>query len=196
MKKQTNTFRILIIATLHFTICLKSQVVDESISGLQIGPIGIWLHNESKIAPNWAFRSEIGYEAPLNSGLVGAIDYPVFVPVISIEPRWYYNSPKRQGNSQNYFHNSSNFATVAIRFYPEFGALSAHEITEIDGGIFLIPTWGIRRNISYRINYEMGIGLGVDVYELLTSENSTTDLNFNVHLRLGYKFGNKAFKPD
>ncbi len=169
--------------------CINAQVVDNSINGIQIGFLGVWLHNESKIAPNWTFRSEIGYEAPSVDHVNGYRDFPVFLPVVSLEPRWYYNSPKRQGNSMNTFHNSSNFATVAVRYYPKFLATSTNEIIDVDGGLYLIPTWGVRRNLSYRINYELGLGAGVDIYELLTNEPNTTYFIFNLHLRIGYKFG-------
>ncbi|WP_273567834.1 hypothetical protein [Maribacter halichondriae] len=178
------------LAFLLFLSSVNAQVVDQSINGVQTGFLGIWLNNESRIAPNWAFRSEIGLEATLLTGLTdGEVEYPVFVPIVSFEPRWYYNSPKRQGNTKNTFHNSSNYLTVAIRWYPEFWAISPHTIDEIDGAVFIVPTWGIRRNISFRWNYEVGIGMGVDVYELLFSEVNTTDVNFNLHVRIGYKFG-------
>ncbi|MFK7812059.1 MAG: hypothetical protein AB8B59_06165 [Maribacter sp.] len=191
---------------------VRAQVVDQSINGVQLGFMGIWLHNESKIAQRWALRTEIGYEALLNPNHYNTIIYhhdkntqeilpninrfPIFLPVISLETRWYYNSPKRQGNSKNTFHNSSNFAALAIRYYPEILAFSPHEINELDGGVFLVPSWGIRRNLSYRINYELGAGLGLDVYELLTEPYATTDPLFNIHIRIGYKFGKRAFQEN
>jgi len=171
----------------------NAQSVDESVNGLQVGFLGIWLHNESKIAPNWAFHSEIGFEAPVATGLTGNI-FPVFTPTVTLEGKWYYKSPKRQGNSRNYFHNSSNFATIGIKYIPEFSVIGAYRDYDFDGGIFLIPSWGIRRNLSYRLNYELGIGFGFDVYEILTAPNSTTDFIFNAHIRVGYKFGKKAFQ--
>jgi len=171
-----------------------AQVVDESINGVQIGFLGVWLHNESKIASRWAFRTEIGMEVPLTSGLG---NYETLIPVISIEPRWYYNSSKRQGNSRNTFHNSTNYVTTAFRYYPKFIAVELYEtkfINDADGGLFFIPTWGIRRNFNYRLNYEIGIGGGLDVLELFTSEWNTGDFTYNIHIRIGYKFGKKAFQ--
>ncbi len=83
---------------------------------IQVGFLGAWIHIESKIAPNWSFRTEIRYESPLISGLNSISHntengnftsdtavYPIFIPMLSIEPRWYYNSPKRQENSRNTF---------------------------------------------------------------------------------------------
>ena len=61
-----------------------------------------------------------------------------------------------------------------------------------DGGLFIIPGWGIRRNLSYRLNYELGFGMGVDISELFKIED--TDLIYNIHLRFGYKFGEQAFQ--
>ena len=173
----------------------NAQVVDESINGIQVGFLGIWLHNESKLAHNWSFRFEIGYESSLITDIPGNSEFPVFLPVVSLEPRWYYNSPKRQGNSNNTFHNSSDFATIAIRYYPKFLGVSPHEIKELDGGLFLIPTWGMRRNLSYRLNYELGIGVGADLYEFLfTEEVDNVDIILNFHLRIGYKFRRRAFQ--
>lgn len=153
--------------------------------------MGVWWHNETKMSKNWAFRSEIGYESPIIGDVDGYNDFPLFLPALSFEPRWYYNSRKRQGNSKNNFHNSSNYATIAIRFHPKFGAFSPNHIEKINGGVFITPTWGIRRNISYRLNYELGIGAGIDVPKLLIKKYTTNNANFNIHLRIGYKYGMK-----
>lgn len=90
-----------------FILCnmaiVRAQVVDQSINGVQLGFMGIWLHNESKIAQRWALRTEIGYEALLNPNHYNTIIYhhdkntqeilpninrfPIFLPVISLETR-------------------------------------------------------------------------------------------------------------
>lgn len=169
----------------------KAQVVDQSIGGIQIGYLGLWWNNESRIAKNWALRSEIGYEAPLFSTVeyeFNSLDFyknqsPLFLPIISLEPRWYYNSSKRQGNSKNTFHNSGNYASIAARYYPEILAYSPRGINDVDGGFFIVPSWGIRRNINYRWNFEMGLGIGIDLTEIHRSENdngSTEDRGHTV----------------
>lgn len=185
----------IIFFVLAITLLIKSsnaQTVDQSINGVQLGFLGVWLHNESKINTHWAFRTEIGYEA----SIMEDNEFPLFLPVVSIEPRWYYNSRKRQGNSNNTFHNSTNFATMAIRYYPEILGASSYRYSELDGGLFLIPSWGIRRNISYRMNYELGVGAGIDIYELITNYRSETDFMFNLHIRIGYKFGKSVFQKE
>lgn len=205
-----NLFRSSFILLL-FCFVSNAQVVDKSINGLQTGLLGIWWNNESKLAPNWALRTEIGYAAPVYTRVhYGEIDtnnfsavYPIFQPVLSFEPRWYYNSRKRIGNSNNTFHNSGNYATIALQYYPKFLAYSpsggaknlVFNSKEPNGGLYFIPTWGIRRNISYHWNFEIGAGFGVDLIEAFDLgseiEEQGDDFIFNIHLRIGYKYGMK-----
>jgi len=206
MKNAIDIPIIFTLAFLVFTVNINARVVDESINGIQTGFLGVWWNNETKIATRWAMRFEIGYEAPPFYSFVEGDDaleiysvttknkYPVFAPVLSLEPRWYYNSSKRQGNSKNTFHNSGNYATIALRYYPKILALSPYAIKDQEGGIFIVPTWGIRRNISYRLNFELGLGFGIDILDPVISKNDKTedflhDIVFNIHLRFGYKFG-------
>lgn len=210
-----NFFRSPLLLLLFFSIC-NAQVVDKSISGVQTGVLGIWWHNESRLANHWAFRTEIGYAAPAYGRVQYRVEatskygyfYPVFQPVLSLEPRLYYNSGKRQGNSNNTFHNSGNYVSFPIKYYPKILAYSPNGNTserlafgpnEPNGGVYLIPTWGMRRNISYRWNFELGIGFGVDLVEAFGLGSRTfkeiarvgNDFIFNIHLRIGYKYGMK-----
>lgn len=73
-----------------------------------------------------------------------------------------------------------------LNYYPKIVGISPHKIKQLDGGLFVIPSWGIRRNISYRLNYEMAVGFGVDFSELF--EIDDTDFIVNIHLRIGLKF--------
>ncbi len=187
--RKLKNFVCTVLVSFLFTVNTNAQVVDKSINGVQTGLLGIWWHNESRLAKNWAFRTEIGYEAPY---FVNEYQYLLFLPVASIEPRWYYNSRKRQGNSNNTFHNSSNFAAIAVRYYPRFLAYSPIEYENVDGGVFLYHSWGMRRNINYKWNIEFGAGIGVDPF-LKNREVDDGDSNWvlNLTLRIGYKYGMK-----
>lgn len=182
-------------------------MVDETIGSVQLGVLGAWCNYEIRLAKNWALRSEIGYEAPIfatitanNRGLVSPSRYPLFLPVLSLEPRWYYNSAKRQGNSKNTFHNSGNYVALSTRYYPEFLAYSPREFDQVDGGFFIVPSWGIRRNINYRWNVEIGLGIGIDLTEIRRNETANggtedfEDFLLNLHLRIGYKFEQRSFE--
>lgn len=205
MKNTSNILTLITLAFLISTLNIKAQVVDESIIGIQTGYLGVWWNYEARINKNWAIRSEVGYEAPLfatTEGEFEKLDFyknqsPLFLPVVSLEPKWYYNSSKRQGNSKNTFHNSGNYLSLAARYYPEILAYSPKGINEVDGGFFIVPSWGIRRNINFRWNFELGAGLGIDLKELMKSKSfdgglateDFEDLLFNIHLRIGYKYG-------
>ncbi|MGS0524270.1 hypothetical protein ACU8V7_02800 [Zobellia nedashkovskayae] len=203
-----------VLILLMFCSASNAQLVDKSINGIQTGLLGIWWHNESKLAHRWALRTEVGYAAPTYERNLYRAEatrshnyfYPVFQPVLTFEPRWYYNSRKRIGNSNNTFHNSGNYVTIAFQYYPKFLAYSPSRNSdeplvfdgeEPNGGLFITPTWGMRRNINHRWNFEIGAGLGFDILE--TQKRKTVkeaghmgnDFVFNVHLRIGYKYGMK-----
>ena len=166
----------------------NAQIVDESINGLQTGLLGVWWHNESRLSLNWAFRTEIGYEAPY---FANQNQYLTFLPTASLEPRWYYNSKKRISNSNNTFHNSGNFASMSVRYYPKILAYSLIGENDTYGGVFLIFSWGMRRNINYRWNIEFVSGIGVDPFTKNPTNINGNEFILNFTLRIGYKYGMK-----
>ncbi len=88
---------ILALTFFCFTLIAKSQTVsvENSTFGIQTGFLGIWAHNEAKLSNQIVLRSELGFD----SGIWGGSYYDktgyVFAPVITLEPRWYYNLNKR-----------------------------------------------------------------------------------------------------
>jgi len=181
-------FFLIFIATSFFTLNINAQVVDKSISGLQTGVLGLWWHNELRMDLNWAFRTEVGYEAPY---FINQEKYLMFSPVASIGTRWYYNSKKRISNSNNTFHNSGNFAAMAVRYYPKNLAYSLIENNRFDGGGYLVFSWGMRRNISYRWNTELLGGIGVDPISKNAESIGENNWILNFTIRIGYKYGMK-----
>ena len=69
--------------------------VEKSTFGIQTGVLGIWAHREVKLSNQIALRAELGMDA----GIWGGSFYPktgyLMTPVITFEPRWYYNLNKR-----------------------------------------------------------------------------------------------------
>jgi hypothetical protein len=80
-------------------------------------PMGGLLNNESKLSNSIALRSEIGIEHDFTLG--SHYDGAGFIlqPVLTVEPRYYYNLEKRNtqgkktGNSGNYLHQTSYHPT-------------------------------------------------------------------------------------
>jgi hypothetical protein len=114
-------------------------------------------------------------------------------PVITLEPRWYYNLNKRISKSRNIRGNSGNFLSVKTSYNPNWFVISNYDNIQIADQISIIPTWGIKRNIGNHFTYETGIGLG---YRYIFAKNvgyleNQSETALNLHLRLGYRFQNQ-----
>jgi hypothetical protein len=86
----------------------QNASVEDVVYGLQTGLLGVWVHNETRIADKFALRAELG----LDSGILGRGPNRsnfVMTPVITIAPRWYYNLNKRERKSKRVDGNSGNF---------------------------------------------------------------------------------------
>ncbi|WP_298895133.1 hypothetical protein [uncultured Psychroserpens sp.] len=184
-----------ILLTLTFcglTLIAKSQnaSVEQSTYGIQTGFLGIWAHNETKLSNSIALRSEIG----LDSGIWGGDFYDgtgfLMTPVITLEPRLYYNLNKRVNKSRRIDGNSGNFISLKTSYHPDWFVISNTDNVNVISDISIIPTWGIRRNIGKHFTYETGIGIGYRYIfakqaGFLENESETT---VNLHLRIGYRF--------
>lgn len=180
------------LVVLCFSITLKSQnaSVEKSVFGIQTGFLGIWVHNESKLSNQIALRSEIGFD----SGIWGGDFYDktgfLMKPVITAEPRWYYNLNTRVSKSKKIDGNSGNFISLKTSYHPDWFVISNYDNLAIISDISIVPTWGIRRNIGKHFNYETGIGLG---YRYIFAKQAgylknESDAALNLHLRIGYRF--------
>ncbi len=111
-------------------------------------------------------------------------------PVITAEPRWYYNLNTRLSKSKNIEGNSENFISLKTSFHPDWFVISNYDTIKIISDISIVPTWGIRKNIGNNFNYETGIGLG---YRYIFAKQAgylenESDAVLNLHLRIGYRF--------
>ncbi|WP_303317872.1 hypothetical protein Q4Q34_18340 [Flavivirga abyssicola] len=184
-----------ILLTLTFcgiTLIAKSQnaSVEKSTFGIQTGFLGIWTHNETKLSNSIVLRTEIGFD----SGIWGGDFYDgtgfLMTPVITFEPRLYYNLNKRVKKSRRIDGNSGNFVSLKTSYHPDWFVISNTENVSIISDISIIPTWGIRRNIGKHFNYEAGIGIG---YRYIFAKQAgflenESEAAANLHLRIGYRF--------
>lgn len=157
--------------------------VEKSIYNIQTGFLGFWINNESRLFNEISLRSEVG----LDAGLRGCSDCTTryaLAPVITLEPRWYYNINKRNRANKGR-NNSANFLALGIKYHPDWFVISNAEDAYVSNQIAIIPKWGIRRNIgNSNFNYEAGIGIGYLYYLDDNFSETTADL----HLRIGYTF--------
>ena len=192
MKTRLTTKMIFTLSICLFTIISNAQdtSVEKSTYGIQARVLGIYAHREVILSNEIALRAEVGMDA----GLFGGSFYPkngyLITPVITLEPRWYYNLEKRISKSKNISGNSGNFLTIQTSYHPNLFVISNYDNIEIADQISIIPTWGIKRNIGNHFTYETGIGIG---YRYIFAKSVGYTKNegetaANVHLRIGYRF--------
>lgn len=180
---------IFIITILLLSFSSKSQNtgVEKSIYTIQTGILGAWVNNEYRLSNEISLKSEIGLIAGLRGCSSCTTEY-ILAPEFTLEPRWYYNIEKRSTKGKIIKNNSSNFAGLAVRYYPDWFVISNATNASVTNQITIIPKWGIKRTIANsNFNYELGIGIGKIYYFDSNQWDSTADLL----IRIGYTFKRK-----
>mgnify|MGYP003624166173 FL=1 len=169
---------------------LQDASVENSSFGIQTGFLGIWAHNEYKLSNSIALRAELGFDAGVFNDNFSSGSFFILAPVITLEPRWYYNLNKRVSKSRRIDGNSGNFISIKTSYHPDLIIGDIPNNTNFISDLSIVPTWGIRRNIGKHFNYETGIGLGY--IHFFKEKNVYIKYNnmlaLNLHLRIGYKF--------
>ncbi len=186
-------FLLLLSFVTHYSWTQEQAVVDKSVYGVQIGVLGFWAHNETRLQNNFSLRTEVGFDTGLfssNSDYSGTDVGVVFIPSISLEPKFYYNLEKRISKGKNIAKNSGNFIALRLNYRPDWFTLSNVENTSVADNIAIIPKWGIKRTFWKHLTYELGAGIGYRKYFLkqygyLENPGETA---IDLHIRLGYTF--------
>ncbi len=183
-------FISLIIFLLAFSTNGQVASVEKSIFNIQTGFLGVWLNNESKLSDKVALRSEIGFDAGYFMGSIYNKTGFFMTPVLTLEPRWYYNLKNRIAHSKKIKNNSGNFFAIKVSYNPDWFVISNYDGISILSQVSLIPKWGIRRNLGNRFNFEGGGGVGYKYYfsekaDYISRENEAA---VDLHLRIGFVF--------
>lgn len=185
--------KIITLVFLSLSILCNAQnvSVEKTVFGFQTGFLGIWAHNESRLSNTIVLRSEVGLDAGILFTDFVARSGAGFLmaPVLTFEPRFYYNLNKRSSKSKDITHNAGNFILLKTSYHPDWFVISNYA-DNIISDISFIPTWGIRRNIGTHFNYEAGAGIG---YRYVFAKDAgyysnESEAVANLHLRIGYVF--------
>ncbi len=157
--------------------------VEKSIFEIQTGFLGIWISNEARLSNAIALRSELGFAAQISGAGF------LMTPMVTLEPRWYYNLKKRKAKSRRIDGNSGNFISLQTSYFPGGLAISSYGNINIKPMLTISSLWGIKRNIGNHFNYEVAVGPGYthrfsDKYGYGASD----DYSLNIFLRIGYRF--------
>ncbi|WP_160114678.1 hypothetical protein [Aquimarina sp. AU474] len=170
MIKLVFVFLLVMSSYFGFSQNAKDDVsVEKSVFGIQIGLLGIWAHNELKLSNQVALRSEIG---------LGGVNTANIVPILALEPRWYYNLNERADKNKRIDGNSGNYFSLRASYH--FRTALEAEDNDVNR-MFMAPTWGIRRNLGDHFNYEVGVGGGLGYRREVVFAPY-------VNLRIGYRF--------
>lgn len=194
--------KIFLFIILGITINLKAQEasVEKSMFSIQTGFAGLWINNEFKFANSLALRSEIGIEYDFAVG--DHYDEAGFIlqPVITLEPRFYYNLKKRNSKGRKTSNNSGNYLSLRTSYHPDWFVINLDDKITKTADLSIIPTWGIKRSIGDHFTYETGVGLGYRLVFLKANsynghaqnvdDFNTTESQYTpyLHLRIGYIF--------
>jgi hypothetical protein len=179
----------ILLFSLAFLSKAQDASVERSTSGIQVGVLGIWAHNEARLTKDIALRSEIGF----NTGILGRTPHRetwVFLtPMLILEPKLYYNLNQRSLKSKDISGNSGNFFSLRTIYLPDWFVISNYDNINVLNQVSVIPSWGMRRNIGRHFNYETGFGFGYrHVFTKSGYRNNTGYGVFDLRLRIGYRF--------
>jgi|AntDeeMinimDraft_4_1070355.scaffolds.fasta_scaffold02873_3 hypothetical protein len=195
-----NTLGIVVISILF---CLQTNAqtkqtasVEESVWEIQTGFLGVWGYKETKLSNSIALRTEVGFDSDIFSSPYyerGRANF-VMTPVITAEPRWYYNLSNRVEKGYDIDHNNGNFVSLDISFHPGILVISNVDNLEVIPDLSIVPKWGIRRTLGRHFSYEVGIGIGYqrifydsEKYYFFDSSDKNNGV-IDLHLRIGYTF--------
>ena len=180
-------FKVILLMLIPLSI--NAQSVDrerEVFNGIQLsvfpysGPV---VFNEFPLGKQSALRSEVGL-----ASLIPFEDF-VFQPIFRIEPRFYHNFDQRRAKNESPEFNNGNYFAISCLYVSEMFKLGSNRndftLTETLG---FLPTYGIRRSLSAHLDYELGIGAGLQFIQREEVFNTNPDLLINLHARIGYRF--------
>lgn len=164
----------------------QTPSVEKSVWSIETGPVGLWVSHELKLGNQFALRTEAGAE-------MISITYrndemkTAFAPVVSIEPKWYYNLKKRLRKGHHIEKNSGNSFSIKFNYNPDVFLIGDSEIANTNH-LAILPKWGIRRVYGKHFTFEAGFGIGPQFYIGNNPMWKESSLYVDGHLRIGYTF--------
>lgn len=109
-------------------------------------------------------------------------NYWLIVPIMQVEPRYYYNIVTRYDKGRRTINNSANYLSISANY--QFGASIGRSSNVSSQNTFsLIPKWGIKRTIGNHFIFEFATGLGA-----YTSGGNQWRVTPGLDLKFGYSF--------
>ncbi|SHF17238.1 hypothetical protein SAMN05444377_104179 [Flavobacterium fontis] len=191
---------VLLLLGLHQLITSQTTAgVEKNFYSIQTGIAGIWITNETRLSNAIALRSEIGLEHDFTVGQHYDNAGFILQPVLTVEPRLYYNLRKRNAQGRKTSFNSGDFLSIKTSYHPDWFVLNLDANFTKTADLSIVPTWGIKRQIGSNFTYETGLGFGYRIVYLKANRNQGSQYSNDgiqnrhqyvpyLHFRIGYVF--------
>lgn len=160
--------------------------VKKNLAGVQIGLFGLDLYDEIRMTNKAVLRAE----ASLFPSLWGGVLHPktgyAIYPSVALMPKYYYNIQKRAEKGKATRNNAANYIGLMVRCIPDGFVISNTPNINVSNQIGVIPTFGIRRSLGRKINFESRIGVGYGTtFGYINNDASGI---FDLSVKIGYDF--------
>lgn len=188
-------FILLILTLLIITIStveMQAQApsVERSVSGVQLGLFGAWIHKEGRLSNAIALRGEIGLDATFYYSRISEGWKYYTYPTVNIEPRWYCNLRRRVRKQKSIAGNSGNFLSIRSVYASNYIIGGDPPKGRLVSNIGITPTYGIRRAWGKHFTLEFAFGGGIRIgllKEFGYSYNSVLP-TISIQFKCGYRF--------
>jgi hypothetical protein len=170
--------------------------VEKSLNSIQVGLISLSYQNETRLDRKITLRSEIGLITGTSTREYSEEEKEtsfMIVPIINVEPRWYYGLDRRSRLNKNTINNSSNYVSLLTTFVPVGMALVNTKDFDAPPFISIIPEYGIRRTSIHKHFYcesSAGIGYRHNFHDksLIYTNSDENEVFLDIQWKFGYIF--------
>ncbi|WP_375579509.1 hypothetical protein ABWH96_00090 [Marivirga tractuosa] len=141
---------------------------------------------EKKLGQSISLYNAVGLFAYYGGGVFaqvayGSSPYYIFMPQITVQPRFYHNLSKRAASNRNTNNNSANYVGLSSRFYHEnLNFTNTERYPKGSAVLDLMISYGLQRSFFKGVNLDMAFQPGVRI----TDEGA--ELLIGVNLQLGF----------
>lgn len=174
--------------SLHAQEEASEPSVEKSVFSIQTGIFGLWVNHELGLGRKIALRTEIGIEPFTVTDNATDQSDVILSPVLTIEPKWYYNLDRRARKGRNTANNSGNSIGLLMHYNAPLFVIGDSKILE-PNHLAVGAKYNIRRVYGKHFNFEAGFAAGALSYVGNDPfyEDGTNFL-LDITVRIGYTF--------
>lgn len=158
--------RVLVFLIFAFSVNTRAQdsSVEKRMFSVQAGfgsRVSLEINNESRLSNTIALKSSFGLENDFTVGDHYEGTGFILQPLLSLEPRYYYNLLKRNSKGKNTSYNSGNYFAIKTVYHPDWFVINLDDNVTKTADLAIIPTWGVKRQVASHFTFETAIGFGL-----------------------------------